>query len=346
MAAKTLQTSLDDTNYFGLPGNSGDISLDAANLDDTIFGQNYLSNQPGLIKWSVKAQAFFKGFAGYVCKLNLTGAAITITAEACTLVSGKTYKITNTIKQCIDPNTVIVVFDNAVDQTANVLNVDYLFGRITFKAAYTVTGPVTITGKYLPVSAIASAQSFTLGMTAAAIDTSDLVTVQGNSGLRTFSAGLNTVSLDLKGVYALSNAWRSKLTARSILMVEIIPDGTTQSVARGFFLVDTQSLSGNVGALELESLKLVLNVPATLNSPSLLLTPFNWLHTATTLSTAVQQILTSFLASTPLFVKYLSDGVAGAKGSAVITDCSLSSGIDAMNQFTANFQGTGALTII
>lgn len=344
VAAKTVSVSLDDTTYNVLPGNGGEFSYDLGVLDDTIFGQSYKSEQSGLAGWTVKGQAFWKGIAGYVATLNLTGTPTLMTAEPCALVTGKTYKVTSGVKQVIDPNTAVVVLDNAVDHTADVLNIDYLFGKITFKSAYTPTGPITITAKYLPLSAVANANSFTLGMTADAVDISDFATVQGNSGHRVFNPGLQTVSLELKGFYALANAWRTKIAARTLMVIDISPDGGGKTIMRGFYLPQSSAQSGNVGATEMETIKLGLFVPVPVSG--LLLTPFNVIHTATTLGTAVQQVLTNFLAGIPIYVKYLEDGAAGKKGSAIITDCTLSGGVDAMNSFSINLQGSGTLTTI
>lgn len=346
VAAKTVSISSDDITYYVLPGNTGEFNNELGLLDDTIFGQPYKSTQAGISGWQIKSQAFWKGFAGYVATIKLTGTPTTMTAEACSLVSGKTYKITSATKSIIDPATALVVLDNAVDHTADVLSVDYVMGRVTFKSAYTVTAPVTVTGKYLPTTAIASAQSFTLTMTAEATDTTDFATAQANGGQRTFVQGLQTVSMEVKGFQNATNAWRTKLNARTPIVIDISPDGGGLSIMRGFFDVTTQNLSGTVGNIENESIKLMLQVPATANTPSLLSAPFSILHTSTTLATAVQKVLDGFLNATLPYVKYLPDGTNGVKGAGVVTDCSFSSGVDAMNQFTVNIQGSGALTTV
>ena len=341
--AKLVQISDDNgSNWYTLPGNSGELSNEAGELDDTIFGQNFKSGQSNLINWSVNANAMYKGFAGYVADIYQTGATTAMTAEAMSLVSGKTYRITAATKRVIDPDVAVIVLDNAVNQTANVLSIDYLFGTVTFKPAYTVTGPVTITASYLPKSILAKYKSFTLTQTMEPIDETDIPAAQANSGHRIFDYGLKTVSLEVSGVYAAANGFRAALVARSRVMIEINPDGSDKSVARGFFKPTSQGQSGDVGALEEETVSYTLSVP----TASLLEVPFKWVFTSTDLSTSVVKCINAWQAETVIDVRYLPDGVAGVSGDCVVSDISLSGGIEAMNEFTVTLQGTGALATV
>lgn len=343
MAAKRVQISADDVTYYTLPGNSGELRNEAGQLTDTIFGQAYQSAEAGLIGWTLNSNAVYKGFAGYIVRLMKGGTPVVMTNEACTFVSGKTYQITNVAHQYIDIATTIVVKDNAVDHTVDVLSIDFLTGKVTFKAAYTPTTPVTVTGAYIPVTAIAGAKTFTLTQTAIAIDNTDIPIAKANSGFRTWEAtGLRTVTLELGGIYKLANGFVAALTSRAPVYIEINPDNSSLSVARGIFKYTGQGQSGDVGALEQETVNLVLNVPQDLGAISLV-APFSWNHSGiTTLSMAVQLALAGWQNGTSIYVKYLPDGTNGFKGPAVITDISLSGGLESMNQFTVNVQGSGA----
>lgn len=336
--AKVVQVSDDDgATWLTLPGGSGSYNHEGSQIEDTIFGQLYQSNEPGLISWGVEANAIYKGFAGYKCTLKQkSGASIVMTTEAMTLVSGKTYKITNAAKNVWDRLAAFIVYDNGVDHTADVESFDFLFGQITFKSSYTVTGPVTVTGKYFTTAAFGNAMTFNLTQTAEAIETTDFATAQGNSGHRTYIPGLKTVSLDMTGFYDVDAGLRAALVARSELLIEINPDGAGKSVMRGFFKVSGDSQSGDVGALEEESVTMVLNVPSSDYAP------ISWKHASdTTLHESVRIILDSWQNGTIIDVQYLYDGTNGGKGDAIVTDVSLSGGLDVMNEFQANFQGTG-----
>lgn len=348
MAAKTISVSTDNTTFYVLPGNTGDWSDTLGVLDDTVFGQSYKSQQSNTIDWTVTANALYKGFAGYLVVIKQAGTTTAFTTEAFTLVTGKTYSITNPVKNVWDRAGTFIVYDNAVDQTANVLNINFLFGQVTFKSTYTVTGPVTVTGKYFPMAELAKYQKFTLTQSMAAINNSDMPTLHANSGHETYDFGLRTISLEVDGVYAVANGYRAALVARNEVIIDINPDGSQRTVARGFFKPSTRKQSGKVGDLEAETMQFVLTVPT---SPSTLLTPFQWQFSSSTdVGLAVQTCLNAFLNNTNLYVKYLPDGGttmgAGLTGLSLITDFSLSGGMDAMNEFAVTLQGTGAVTTV
>lgn len=346
--AKKFQISDDaGVSYFTYPGDVADLMNNATDIKDTVFGQEFESGQTGMISWTTSANGFYKGFAGYVAKVMKSGTPTTLTAEATTLVSGKTYQITAASKRILDRLTAVTVLDNAVDHTADVESIDFLFGKVTFKSTYTVTGPVTITGKYLPTTQIAKAQGFTLNQTAAVLNTTDFITAQATAGVTAHDYGLKTVSLDLNGFYALSNGWLAALQARSEVVIEINPDGGGLSVARGIFKTLTQGQAGKVGELETETIKFVLAVPdpsSGLATNQLLLYPFKWQHASgSTLSTALKKSITAWEDKVlPLF-RYLWDGSQGYVGSGVISDISLTGGLDVMNTFAVKVQGSNAL---
>lgn len=331
------------------PGDTAELQLNGTNINDTVFGANYQSGQPGIINWNMSANGFYKGFAGYVAKLNQGGTPTVITAEACTLVSGKTYRITNAAHRWLDPNTAVVVKDGGVDHTADVLSIDYLFGTVTFKGTYTVTGAVTVDGKYLPMTQIAKGQTFTLTQTANTIDLSSFDTAQANNGLKVFDYGLKTVALDINAIYAITGGWYNALTGRNNVYIEINPDGAGQGVgscARGIFKTMTEQQAGKVAELEVETLKFSLFVPDPSLVP-LMAYPFSWDHGATsTLSTALKNALTSWTSGVLPQFQYLYDGTNGRKGAGVLTDLTLTGGLEVMNTFAIKVQGSDTLTVV
>lgn len=336
---KIVAVSTDDITYYTLPGSSGELQNEAGSIDDTVFGQNYQSNEIGLISWTSNATGYYKGFAGYMAKIKQAGTSTVMTTEPMTLVAGKTYKVTADAKNLWNPAVTLNVFDNGVNKNADVESINYLTGRVTFKAAYNPTGPITVTGAYYPTVTLGKAQSYSLTQTAETIDSTDFGTAQANGGFRTFLAGLQTVSLELTGFYNVTAGLRDALQARTLLIIEIDPSGTGKSICRGFFKLASEGQSGDVGALEEETATFNLQVPSSLYAP------FAWLHAAdTTLSLAIRTCLDAWLAGTSIFVKYQYDGINGTKGSAVVTECSLSGGLDDMNEFTFSFQGSGATT--
>ena len=345
--AKLVQVSDDSgSNWYTLPGGEGDIVHNGAELNDTVFGKTFQSNETGLIGFSGNGTALYRGFAGYHADLKeIDGASAVFTTEACTLVSGKTFQIDDIAKRLWDKDMSpeLVVFDNAVDHTADVIEVDHLFGKITFAAAYSVTTPITITGKSFSTVALAKANSFTLGMTAEAVEDSDYVTVQANGGYRTFDPGLRGVALEVGGIYAIADAFRASLVARTTFLLEIDPVGDGLSICRGFFKLASAAQSGAVGALEDETVSFTLQVPFDDTIVKDPLIPFGWQHLpTTTLSTAIQKMTEAWEAESQLDYRYLYDGTNGVSGTGVLTSLSLSGGIDAMNEFSMSFVGNGA----
>lgn len=341
--AKLVRVSDDNgVTWYDIPGPSASLTMDGEAINDTILGQNWQSEFTGLINWSVESEGYYKGVAGYCATILRGGTPVATTGEAMTLVSGKTYRISDATREIWNRNATITVYDNAVDATSNVETFDYLFGKVTFASAYTVTGPVTIDVEYVPVASFGKPQSFTLTQTANALDTSDLPTTCANSGFRTFAPGLRTVTIDIEGIFDATEDFNQDLIDRGEYILEISADGSTKkSLCRGFFRLTSKNQSGDVGDNEIESVTFSLNVP------SADYIPFGWDHeNDTTLSTSIIKSLDAFLNETTLDIEYLPNDVGGAggqTGDCIVTDVTLTNSIDSLPTFTLNYQGTGAL---
>ncbi len=341
--AKKIRISDDGgSTYFTLPGGTGSKEQSAAAANDTIFGQTFESTQTALIELSVSANALYKGFAGYVATIKKQGTSTTFTDEAFTVVSGQRYDIDDATKNMWDRAGTFVVKDGVTDVTVEVESYNYLFGEILFKSTYTVIGAITVSGKYFPLATLGKGNSFTLTQQAATINDTDFATAQANGGYATMSPGLRTVSLDLDGIFAAASGLIADLQGRTELMIEVNPDGNSKSRCRGFFKALSHSQSGDVGDLENETVSFSLSVPA---SPSEF--PFAWKHESdTTLSSAIQKLLTAWSNEAKVDIEYLHDGTNGVTFKAVITDLSLSSSLTDMNEFSADFSADGAPTTV
>lgn len=349
MAAKRIRVSSDNgSTWLTLPGNSGELRNEGNSIPDTIFGQNFASAITGMIDTQIMSNALYKGFAGYnadIFKSATSGTAFT--GEAFTLVSGKTYRITDTTKNMWNrAGTFVINDDGSPVSASNIENIDYLFGQVTFTSGYSVVGAITADGSYLAKSLVAKGRSFTLTMSMEPIQTSDFETAQANNGHHTYIAGLKTVELEVGSVYDVSNGWRAALNARSEYIIEIAPVGTggTESLARGFFRITQQNQQGDVGALEEETINFALSVP---DSPANLYLPFRWNHpSATLLSSAVRAALTAWEGGTIIDAQYLPDGTTGVAGDVVVTECSLTGGLEVINEFSLTLQVTGDLSVV
>lgn len=347
--AKRIRVSADNVTYYTLPGASGELRTEMANVDDTIFGQLFQSESPSIGMWSVTGASYFKGVAGYAAAVKVGGTPVSVTAGATTLVSGKTYQINDTAKRLISLANSVTVLDNAVAvDAADIESIDYLNGLVTFVSSYTVTGPVTMTYYYVPTSALGKARTFNLTQNAAEIDTTDYATAQANGGWRTYDPGLKTVALELGNVWANANDFIATLAARSDVYIDISPNNTqgnatTEVMFRGIFKYLTQGQQGNVGALEEETLNLNLYVP----SNEVLLQPFGWYFgSAPAIPPAVKLCLEAWEDASTIWVEYSPDGTNGKKGQAIVTDASLQNSFEGQNEFSFSFKGDGVISAI
>lgn len=339
MAAKNIAVSTDNgVTWLKLPGSSGERRTELANVNDTVFGQNWQSENPTISQGMISCNAYFKGISGYSITLRETGTPTAMTAEALSLVSGKTYQITANAKRIIDYTNSLNVFDNGVDQTANVQSIDYLTGKVTFKSTYTVNGPVTITGRYVPTVVIAGGRSTTITQQAAEIDQSSYETVQANNGWRTFIQGLRTVSLEVGGFYNPATDEAVKLASRALLVIDISPDASPDTLCRGFFKRMSTGQSGNVGALEEKTVSFTLSVP----DGDLVELPFSWYFTQNSkLNPAVRAVIGAWQSGAVIKVRYLGDGVNGVVSDAIVTEATLANTLEGQNEFRFNFRQTG-----
>jgi hypothetical protein len=336
--------------WYTLPGSTGSRKAEATMVKDTIFGQPYDSEFPALLAGTITGNSVFKGLAGYQATIKKTGTPTVMTAEACTLVTGKTYQITNAAHQLIDYNTTVHVSDNGVDQTANVASVDYLSGTIVFESAYAPTGPVTITGKYLPKVVVANAKKITVTQTQTELDPTSYDTAQAAGGYKTTTPGLKTVKLEVGGVYNQTNGWFAALNAGSFMYFETDLEGATNpgmEIFRGMFYASSQDVSGAQGALEEESIQFSLYVAP----GELVLQPFGWyFNNNTTIGPAIQNTLQAWINQSNIWVQYLPngtpDGTSGAQFEAIVTECSLTNQVDGLNEFSFTYKQTGAVTVV
>lgn len=188
ISAKRIRLSDDSgSNWYTLPGNTGQLSTPAGQLDDTIFGQLFSSSHPGLVGWSISSNAIYKGYAGYQAVISVAGSATTETGEAMSVVAGLTYRIDDSTKEIWDRTATVTVYDDGSPvAAADIESIDYLYGQVTFVSGYVVTGDITVDMDYLTLTQVAASRDYNLTMTAAAVDETTMPAAQGNNGHRLF----------------------------------------------------------------------------------------------------------------------------------------------------------------
>jgi hypothetical protein len=342
-AAKELRVSDDDITYYIVPGSTADISFEGNQLEDTIFGAAYSSSETGLINWTVSGNAMYRGFAGYNSTVRSSGPTPTsFTGEAMSQVDNtQTYRITDDTKSVWDWTAGVTIYDGAsAVASADIESINYLFGEVTFASGYSPTGAITADGDYLTMSAYGCANSFSLTQSADTTDTSCFETVQANGGFSTFRPTLLTADLELSGFYRAENDGFGQLNDRSEFVIELDVAGDGSSITRGIYKIGSYSQSGDVGGDEEFTLSLTLSVPENVK-------PFGWRHLATsTIPTGLLKILNAYENRSNIYVEYMPEGQSeyGYTGEVIVTDTSISSGVDAMVEASLSFQGTGAVS--
>lgn len=343
--AKILQVSDDGgNNWYTLPGNTADLNREASQLTDTIFGETFSSSESGLINWSISGNALYRGFAGYNSVIRKTGTSTSFTGENLSQVgTSQTYRIDDNSKSVWDWTQSVTIKDSgSAVSDSNIDEINYVQGEVTFVPGYTVSGPVTADGNYLPTSPFGKANSFTLTQSADTTDTTDFETAQSNGGFMTMRPTLLTSDLELGSFYRVATDFWDVLKNRDQFVIEVDAEGNGNSVARGIYKVLTYNQSGDVGGDEEETVNFGLNVPDQV-------LPFSWKHlSGSNIPTGLKKVLDAWEAKNELLARYLPDGEGkeGYEGNVIVTDTSLSSGIDAMVEASVTLQGTGKLTKI
>ena len=340
MGTKTLEVRYTgDWNV--LPGASASLTRTTEELDDRVFGQAFMSTQPALINWEVSGNAYYKGRPGYVARIFESGDSLEMLDEATESLGDNRFQIADPDKQIIDRTETITVKDDGTEvDSADIELFNYLFGEVKLVESYTPTGDITIDAHYLELEDAGRAQDFTLTQTAETEDITTLRLARENDGHEVHRPNALTVELTIEGFYDVSDGLNQKLRDRAEVVIELNPDGDNESRCRGFFRPVEYSQEGDVGDTESDTTQFNLSVP----DDQTLETPFAWRHTEESpLNKGVQDILQAWLDQELPEVRYRPDGEKGYYGEAVVTEASLTGGVNVMNEFSVSFQGSGEL---
>lgn len=191
--------------------------------------------------------------AAYKTTLYVGGTSTAFTTEAMGGSGAGPYQLTDTAKRVWDPAVTPSFFDNGVPiVSGDISSIDYLFGKVTFTGSK--VGPITVTGNYIPLLAVAQGKGFNLNQEADMLD----ATVFSTSPDRIFIPGLKQLSGSLSTFDTLltdldsgapSWTWSAKFTAATTLFFEIDPGGVGTSKYRFWGLLPALTSEGEVDAL-------------------------------------------------------------------------------------------------
>ena len=339
---KTVKVSLPNKPWVTIPGNDASIDVNGTEVDTTVFGYDYNSNLSGIIEHTFNSNALFRKSAGYVGRIRTIGMGITFTDEPSVLNDGW-YEIADRIKSIFDHESAITVLDNGVPVPSDeILELDYLHGRVKLKPSYVVTSPITFSGEYLPTATLGCFNSFDLAQSSDTTPTSCFDTVRANGGYQSYKASQRTVGIDVEGFYQTSSSFTDTLQNRDKILIEIDVEGDGETVSRGYYSLMSDSLTGGVGGDESESLSFSLYVIEGVR-------PFSWrFGSNSNCPQGLRYIINAWENKQELSLQYFPQGESGKSyfGNYLITDCSISSSIDGIPEASVSGQGTGVFSLL
>lgn len=131
-------------------------------------------------------------YAGKTVVLKISGDGLPITSGLST-TDDTIYQITNAAQRVLNPDNLIVQVDGSAPTEPYVIN--YLNGTITFQSAD--TRDVTVTGEYLPMTAIGSAREASHSEECALLDASvfGVEYVKRTQGLKSASGTITEIDI-------------------------------------------------------------------------------------------------------------------------------------------------------
>lgn len=165
--------------------------------------------------------------AAYNTTVKVSGTSTAFTNAACT-GAGTSWQISDTSKQVFDPAVTPTWSDNGTPiSSGDIASVDYLTGSVVFTASK--TGPITVSGSYLPLLTVSLAYSATVAPSADSLD----VSVFG-SQWRQKIQGLKTLALTLENYHLPSDdldpgagtrKFQDLFDNGTVVLIEVDPGG-------------------------------------------------------------------------------------------------------------------------
>lgn len=194
---------------------------------------------------------------GYLTTVRSSGTATSFTTEAMSGSGVGPYEIDDTTKEIWDRDTTLTFYeDGSPISASDVLSIDYLFGKVTFVTNKLLA--ITVSGKYMPMTNIAGANSYNLNLIDGVLDDTEFGITGANQGFRTRRYGLKDVSISISRFDDLTHAFFDIINNRTSVVIEIQPGG--QNVyTRGWFVLESIAPGGDVASLESEELTFQLD---------------------------------------------------------------------------------------
>lgn len=198
---------------------------------------------------------------GYVGTLAKSGTPTTLTNEACSAIADDAtgrhrHQVTAASKRVLDPNTAIVVKENGVaSNPANIFKVDAPSGIVVWATAYTPTAPITISGKYVPRSAVSYVKNVKSAPKVKPVDVTDLNAAgyeKAIPGLLSWSGSFDVFDI------ASGQGFDVLLTGRTPVLFDYDPLATGAFVMRGWVTLSQETQDTEPGAANVTGISFTL----------------------------------------------------------------------------------------
>lgn len=194
------------------------------------------------------------GKAAYTAEVRLAGTPVALTDAAASLTSGTSYQIDSPSQRKLDINQAVIATDDGTPVA--ITSIDYMTGTVVLASA--PSGTVRVSGAYIPTAVALQFRSYSLDLSGDVLDSTTFTeTGDADQGFRKRMYGLHDVTLNLSGLHTSDRSiLNSKLDREKVYVAVERPDS---SGFAGWWHVNSDNLSGDIGSLESEELELSLH---------------------------------------------------------------------------------------
>lgn len=213
---------------------------------------------------------------------------------------------------------------------------DYLFGKVTLASGYTVLGSIGVDVTYIPVAAVAQANSYGLDLSGDVKDVTDYETAQANGGWRVNAINLIDTSLTIERFQDFAHTFYDLLVAGTPALIEIVTANGALTF-RGWYVLEEAPTEDETAEFYMESLSFQLYGRYTQN--------FGYEATAS-LNAGLKAIFDSFTARTAATLQWTGDGSTGFEMDGLVSSISLSGELEGVDEMNVEVVSAGAPTKI
>ncbi len=199
---------------------------------------------------------------GYNTVIKRSGTSTSFVDESMSATENTNqYQIDDVTKRVLDMGTEPTFFEDSTSiPSSDIENINYLFGKVTFSTEK--TGVITVDGSYFPTQVIGRGKEYSLEQSVNLEDSTSFDTAQQNNGYKTYTETLWDVNAsisrfidDMTETNSLQSIWENGET----IVIEIQPGGTGNPIFRGYMVIETDNLTGDIESLEEQEINFLLN---------------------------------------------------------------------------------------